>query len=183
MKESRNSPIPVDQLMGKIRQELESNYSDINKSAHHTYSWGETLQFGDADDSQSYLVDGWGAAQDDFRWTVGKSSTLALALPKSESNLLLTAIVHPMVGNQIESQKVSLKWNRKLIGEWTVKNPGHYHAYVLNRNCEDSPSILELQVGTATSPHICGINEDQRILGIGVHTLKIVPLTSANAFE
>ena len=67
MKESRNPPIPVDQLMGKIRQELESNYRDINKNTHDTYSWGETLQFGDANSSQSYLGDGWGAAQDDFR--------------------------------------------------------------------------------------------------------------------
>ncbi len=183
MNESRKSPIPVDQLMGKIRQELESIHHDTTKKKHYPYSWGEVLQFGETEGSQSYLGDGWSAAQNNFRWTLGNSSTLALALPKSESNLLLTVLAHPMVGNQIQYQKVSLTWNNKMIGEWTVKDSGHYHAYILNRDCDDLLSILKLQISTATSPHICGINEDQRILGIGVHTLKIVPLSTTSVLE
>ena len=183
MKKPNISPIPVDELMEKIRCEVDAKRFEENNIANRFYTWGEPLDFGETGTSQPFLLDGWDKPDQRFRWTLGKKSTLSLAVPKSDANLLLSILAHPLNGNLVQSQSVSVKWNDKLIGEWEVTKKRFYFAYIFNRNLDCTLNTIEIGVSTATSPQNCGINDDLRILGIGVHALKIVPIHTTRATQ
>lgn len=180
MMDTQDSPpvIPVDLLMDKIRKELDSNKLLAFDESYPTYDWGKALEFGKRERQSFFLLDGWVKPSEGFCWTLGEASTLAIKLPSRYDNLLLSINAHPLVGNHIKKQDVCVEWNGKPISEWSIDRLSDYHAIVLNREIEKNINILTFSIRSATSPKMCGIGDDDRVIGIGVHHLSVTPLHS-----
>jgi hypothetical protein len=135
------------------------------------YNYGSTINFGIEGNYNKFQASGWHAPENGFNWS---SDTASLTIPIEKTDSDLELIVK-LIQNLQPGKKVDIMVNGKKAGEWLFGENNIEEAAITIENSlldDDFLNITFIITG-AKSPKDMGINEDQRILGIGVKSLVI----------
>jgi hypothetical protein len=136
---------------------------------------GKNIEFKAGGGSENYRISGWSKTETEFTWTEGLAAKLGLPIPKGGSALTLrvtmSALIHPP---ELVAQPVEVYANGQKLDEWQVGGTAEFMTTVpasIRKAAETL--VLEFRTPKATSPKALGVNEDPRVLGICVHSLKL----------
>ncbi len=134
---------------------------------------GSMIKFGERQNANEYLGNGWGEPFGIFRWTVGNEADLFLQTGKTASDLLLTARLFPHARpGVLDAQRVRVFVNDRKIEEWVVDKKGEYEA-IIPRERIDGYIHLRFDLPDAISALDLGLGEDGRKLAVGMIALSI----------
>jgi hypothetical protein len=147
-----------------------------------TYRLGDIVDFSGKGDGWFYAAEGWAGPEDWGRRSLGEEARIVMRISGyigQELTLNLTYVA--LANNKQPCQKVAITGNGYAIAtqEICLADDGGAptpHSYRLPVGSVSADGLLEIRIKTpdATSPKHLGINEDPRILGVGLKTLQIV---------
>ena len=140
------------------------------------YSWGETVLFRKGGRSNEFVRAGFTEEGGEWRWTEGTRSSLEIKTPPSKHERALHVEAIPLIGAGLASQTVRVIANQQLVGTWEMKNPwGTDYSVALPASLLMNSTALSLrfEVPRAATPASLKINDDSRVLGIAIRSLRI----------
>ena len=142
-----------------------------------SYAWGRTLQFGSAGDAGPFLGDGWGAAEPNLRWTVGRSARLRFAVPPAGTDVVLRAQVAPALVGPVREQRVEIYVGRERVTEWSVRSPGEYTATIAKALVSNGELEVLMVLPDAVVPRdVVPALLDERELALAVARVTLEPV-------
>ena len=140
--------------------------------------WGTVINFAEGGNADYYKVTGWGKAEGLFTWTEGGSASLNIPISATKAPFVtlkagLSAFLSP---GKVDKQTVSILINNKAVGIWVFVKPGLQEKMVfIPRESFVKSSNMEIIFHTpdAVSPAQAGLNNDERVLGLAVHTIEL----------
>jgi len=143
-------------------QPLEFPLLQLNSEIHLTSS-----------DGAYYLWYGWSGAEENSRWTDGKSATLIFADSQQRDLLFLVKMAPFLFGSELAQQRWTLKLNDHSVQalvlldsevrEYSVKLPVE-HLKIRN--------VLTFELPDASSPSALKAGSDDRLLGVRVESIR-----------
>ena len=141
-------------------------------------NWGAVIDFTKNGNADYYKVAGWGKAEGLFTWTEGESASLNIPISATKAPFVtlkagLSAFLNP---GKVNKQTVSILINNKVVGIWVFVKPGLQEKTVfIPRESFVKSSNMEIIFHTpdAVSPAQVGFNNDERVLGLAVHTIEL----------
>jgi hypothetical protein len=124
------------------------------------------------------LLGGWDAPEDWGAWAVGPRATLRLNRPAVGSGpLRLDVSLHAFLPGHGEGQGVSVAVNEKALDTWHFDDDE-----VTHRSVEIPADVVELgfdlkvvfNITYPCSPRELGLSDDRRMLGVGLHLVRLV---------
>lgn len=150
---------------------IESTTQTIKESGKRRYD------FSSAASNAKYLVTGWSWSEP---WGVWSSSQRArITLPASSDIHLLTLSAHPHVNKKRLKQKVYLSLNDEPAGEFDLSEtlPSILRvpisAQVLSSIGKTGYLNIDFYMPDAAAPSILGTGQDDRVLGLGLHSIEL----------
>ena len=139
------------------------------------YHFGQRLIGGDAE--SPFMRQGWGGKESWGFWTNGGDASLAFRLPgRSRTDLLLEADAIAFA-TPTHSQMVEVFANNIKVGEWSfsVSKPPTTQRLVIPAKALGNSEILTIRfhLPDAISPREVGVNEDRRVLGLGLRSVLL----------
>lgn len=137
---------------------------------------GQQIKFGKGGDSERYRVSGWSHTEDNFTWTEGTSAKLSLPIGKEPGPLNLTVNMSGFAQPpQLTSQPVEVLVNGQKLADWEAGSIAREYSVSVPADAIKGGGTIEIEFRTpkATSPKSVGLNEDPRVLGIGVFALEL----------
>lgn len=124
-----------------------------------------------------FCVSGWAPAEADGAWTVGTESLLRLPTPLRPATYVLVLNVRPLVSNgKLPSQRVRVAVNGEQLAEFRIERRSIRTCLLpwpLLRGMTEMTIRLELP--DAARPSDLGLNNDRRLLGLHVASLRLYP--------
>lgn len=145
------------------------------------YRLGDIVDFSVKGDGGLYVAEGWSSPEDWGRWSLGEEARIVMRISGyigQELTLNLTYLV--LWSHKQPCQKVAITGNGHAIAaQEFCKDAGDAHTphrYRLPVGSVSADGLLEIRIKTpdAISLKQLGINEDSRIMGVGLKTLQIV---------
>jgi hypothetical protein len=147
-----------------------------------TYRLGDIVDFSGKGDGWLYATEGWSGPEDWGRWSLGKEARIVMRIPGYMGQELTLNLTYVALADQKQPcQKVSITGNGHTIATQEVcltdyggvPTPRQYRLPV---GLVSADGLLEIRIKTpdAISPKQLGINEDPRIMGVGLAKLQIV---------
>jgi hypothetical protein len=147
-----------------------------------TYRLSDIVDFSGKGDGWFYAAEGWSSPEVWGRWSEGEEARIVMRISgyigqELTLNLTYRALVHP----ELPCQKVEITGNGHALAtqKICIADSGHiptsYH-YRLSEGVVSAEGLLEIRIKTpdAVSPNHLGVNEDHRILGVGLEALQII---------
>jgi hypothetical protein len=147
------------------------------------YEWGDRIDFGAKGTSGEFVVSGMGFASDTRPTVAGEASFLLKVPPPSEDELLKVRAV-PYCVPPLKEQVVNVKVNGAAIGVWhlTAGGPAEYTLKVPAALLRGRDRLtMTWSLPTAQTPKSLHINDDDRLLSVGVSELSFVPVNTARS--
>gem|GEM_PF-2161108 len=145
------------------------------KSTDITYTIGSNIEFNA--NGTGILFSQKGLCLPKKIWTWTNSKTVNILLPLKEqpkSDLILSSTFFPFtIPGKLDNQIVDVYINNNKIGQWIASKEDTYKLLIPKQHISSSIIDLTFKLPNAISPKTLGINEDTRILGIGLKTLSI----------
>ena len=141
------------------------NIDDIRPKIHQEISFKHpTSQI-----SSYALTKDWNNREDWGVWSRGKDVTLTLPLPASPPKLL-TLNLRAFVNGAIPTQSVQISSDGEALGNFSLsKFDGNIIQLELPKSSKQKGYVtLDFNLPNAASPSSIGMDEDSRVLGIGV---------------
>lgn len=171
-KNKAESPfVPIDTLMEKIRKEVAERQSYDSNPNFELNTWHDFTSKGSI---TPLLGTGWSTPENSHCWMVGNTATLNISITKDISCFQLSVLAHPMLGEMISQQNVSVFWNKSLVAKWNLYKKDFYNTLILNSESTHEINTLEFKCDTPLSPKQCGENVDSRSLALAVHKMSIM---------
>lgn len=172
-KNKDDSPlVPIDILMEEIRKEVAEKQFYNSTPDFELNVWHDFSSKGAID---SLLGTGWSTPEEYYCWMVGHTATLNIATTNTISCFQLSVLAHPMLGDKLAEQKVSVFWNDRLIANWNLYKKSFYNTLALNCAPASRLNTLKFKCDTPLSPQQCGENDDNRLLALAMHRMSIQP--------
>lgn len=129
-------------------------------------------------EADPFLVDGWSVPEPAFRWTEKKEAVAFFALDAIEPSVLRIKFVPFLAGGRLTKQMVTFSLNCAVLTTISVtdERPA-VHQMKLPAGIMRQQNVLKIALPSAASPIAFGINADNRLLGIAVEWVEIVPTT------
>jgi hypothetical protein len=134
--------------------------------------------FGRSGTVSPFLRDGWHAGEDDYTWTDGTVSRLELPAPQTPGAYVLRLDAAPPVTHDNgSSDDVTILLDGIVIGQFSFREPSAW-AVPLPRELYNGHEILPLTLifPHAVRPGDLGPSKDERLLGIAVIRIGVLPL-------
>ena len=138
------------------------------------YEYGTEITFGEGGNAQYYQGAGWSFPEKGFTWTDGRDASLLIPVKASKSDLILRAMLFPLLGQSVKQQRVSIYINGAKVDQWTVDTGGVYGTVVPRELVKNSSLGILFDLPDAISPKELNINEDQRQLAIALRSLTLI---------
>ena len=138
---------------------------------------GLTVEMGGMEaNAGGYLQQGWGAAEETGRWTVGRLAEMTFAVPGASRPLRLEVTASALTLGGPPS-RVTVLADGEPVAEWTPAGP----VETLKADLPGAgPSVhLEFMVADPRRPRDFSASPDDRSLGLFVHSLRIVTTPQA----
>ena len=141
-----------------------------------TYSWGETLTFGQEGPIASYLQDGWASSSAGMTWSTGDRATLRFQAEPPPAPVLLEAFFKPFLApGQLDLQRIQVYLSGHPVGEWQASK-NTFETYRLEIEAGSFPEngsfILEFRTPDSAA---LGAGPDQRVLGLAMIWVRLSP--------
>lgn len=142
------------------------------------YYYGMPIRFGKGGNASDYQEKGWSTPETGFTWSAGKSASLVLPISKTESPLILKALLRPfLIPGKVNKQSVYVSVNGTKLTAWKVARP-NFTEWSANipQGLLGNTDILRLcfDLPDAASPSGLKVSNDRRTLGIAFRSLCIV---------
>jgi len=143
----------------------------------------KTLSTGNKGEGQYVLGDGWWSGEKDFTWTRGRKSTLHFRFEKPlKGDVSVTLRLTPNLGKgHVDHQKVIVRHDENVLDELKVTSYGNHTVIVPVGAGGASEFDLEIEVPGAFSPASALASTDERVLGIGLFSVRVG--TSARVWD
>gem|GEM_PF-949448 len=147
-----------------------------------TYRLSDIVDFSGKGAGFLYAAEGWSIPEDWGCWTEGKEARIVMRISgHTGPELTLNMTYWGIWGQKQPCQKVTFTGNGYAIATQEVcpgNNGGEAttHSYRLPAGLVSADGLLDIRIKTpdATTPKQLGLNEDPRVLGVGLKTLQIV---------
>jgi hypothetical protein len=147
------------------------------------YVVGEVIDFSQRGVGTLYATRGWSVPEAWGRWSVNRGATIQMRLADPRSHALdLELVMGALVSGSHPCQQVVILVNEKEVArERLCMGKGAEQAisykFTLARELMRADGIIEIRFLTpdSISPKMLGLNSDDRVLGIGLRTLRLVP--------
>lgn len=177
-------PGPLSAQLGTYRFTLGA-LKPFRQLARHTiitdYNLGETIDFSQQGISTLYATQGWSEPEAWGRWSVNGESAIQMRLVEPSSQVLeLELVMGAFVGGSHTCQQVNVLVNAKEIARQSLcmgkggEQPSSYK-FVLAPELLRADSKIDIRLVTpnSISPKTLGISADDRVLGVGVRSLRL----------
>ncbi|MDR3562974.1 MAG: hypothetical protein P4N59_16285 [Negativicutes bacterium] len=143
------------------------------------YRFGEVLSYGTRESEGKRAKNrglGWAVAEEWGAWTLGENADLYFTLndvPDSDLNLVMKATSFSPGGRLT----VDVFGNENYLGTLSIEHlaPQEYYLTIPARLATGTPFHLQFVIHNPSSPQRQGLSSDKRLLGLGLHWVKIVP--------
>lgn len=166
-------------LKNRFIQKLMGNPANIP-----AYQWGKILQFGKYSNAECYKQNGWHPSEIYGTWTNSNKACLTIPLQRIKANAVtlqvnLKAFLCP---GKLQYQQVKVIVNDHGICNWKVDDHQYHQqtAVIPRQFLKKNRAKIEFLLPDAISPSEVGIDNDQRILGINIRSIELMPLTPNN---
>lgn len=137
---------------------------------------GRWLELG-RDDTDPYLLEGWGYGEGDFRWTTETKARMAFRLDKPRAVRLTVKwqpFLHLEPPHQHLRQRLTLTWNGQAVARPTLVDPRVTEAtFDIPAHAVAVDNVLALALPDARAPKSLGYSTDTRHLGLAVQRLRV----------
>ena len=134
------------------------------------YKIGNQIVFTEKDDGRRYFNAGISGIEEDFSWSLGKNSQIALHIGDIKKDMLgefQFKYIHAA------PQKLVIRSGDKILYEDIVDSPEKVVSFRVPIECVQGGWLtLDLEYPDAVSPVSLGENEDQRILAFGFSSIR-----------
>lgn len=139
---------------------------------------GSTLSFARGERGPMYLTAGWADSEDWGTWSLGSNARIRMLLPALETGAMTLVLdVRMPLGPKLVERHLVVSANGHQIGDvaFTLANEIQQARFDLPTGLVRDDGVLEIgfQVDPVTSPRWIGINEDDRLLGVGLESLVL----------
>lgn len=138
-------------------------------STARAFVFDKTYKFGTSE-IESYLVQGFSWAEEDFRWSLGPTSTLSTRFNAASYGDLQVELEY---FTSFGPQQVSISGNGQILGEWTVSGPGKISFTVPRSLIVENKLDLIIYYSSPTSPASQGASTDNRELAVAYGSMII----------
>lgn len=143
------------------------------------YYWGDVLTYGTRQDGGKKAKNrgfGWSAAEEWGTWTVGGSAELFFTferIPDTNLKMDIRASGYSPGG----WVNVDIFGNDHFLASISVEhmNPREYSVPIPARLVSPNPFRLRFLIHNPSSPAMHGLSADKRLLGLGVHWVRMAP--------
>jgi hypothetical protein len=143
---------------------------------------GKRINFNNNDESAGYLWYGWSNAEETFRWTEGKNSTLVFALDQTKDLILKMKIVPFVREGLLKQQRIFVELNGTPIDSLVFnRNPDTEVSITLPGRLLRQKNVIKFKIPDAASPELLKISTDQRLLGFAVFWIELHPAASSSS--
>lgn len=139
------------------------------------YTLGTKLKFGQGGDGGPFLSSGWSSPEPGHTWSDKTSALLNLQVVATDSPLTLRMQLSGLTkAPELPAQPVEVLVNDAKIADWDVASETEYVAQVPAEAVRGGGALkIELKIPQATTPKQLGLGNDERVLGVALHTLVI----------
>lgn len=130
--------------------------------------------FGISGDTQSLRVSGWSEPEDEFTWSLGKTSRLAIPFPAGEEEAILILKVNPFLRPpRLVSQLVVFLIRRKVVSRAEIT--AHFRLALFVKRAQARNGLIHLDVDypTADAPASFG-ESDKRVLALAWTSVEVL---------
>jgi hypothetical protein len=139
------------------------------------YALGSRVDFG-TEAADKYLWYGWGGREPFSHWTVRGQATLTFSLPKIEASILRLRLTPFLAPGKLEHQRVDVQLNDRPIASLTLAEQAATDIeLVLPLSALRDKNVLAFNLPDAAYPKSFNVSDDQRLLGVNVQWIEIVP--------
>jgi hypothetical protein len=138
------------------------------------YSWGTKLDFSSqSPNAELYMIQGWSRPEDWGVWSIGAKAVVGFIAPQPTEDMVLE------LGEfrAYAGQPVDVVVNGEALYHFSNDDPVKSVSIPVAKAllAKKSPIIIEFLTPRSTSPLSRGLGDDGRLLGIGLHTLALMP--------
>jgi hypothetical protein len=138
---------------------------------------GQTVEFGRDGDARDYQAYGWSLPEDGYNWTDGPAAGLVVPLPEAPHGFFIELFFWVNGGaDATGSQRIIASVNGRPIGQATAYGRMRLVFRAPRLAPTDSRVIINLELPDAARP---AHRKDDRVLGLAVMSLRIMPLLEA----
>jgi hypothetical protein len=141
-----------------------------------SYSYGERVRFGRDGNSEPHQKHGWAhaAKSGNITYVIGNEASLVFDVDRPGSDVVLKVKLHPyLAGGKLEKQRIIVKVNRLVEGEWTVKNTDAYKLTIPGEHIRTPRLDITFELPDSKSPLELGIGKDNRPRSIIVEWIEM----------
>lgn len=166
-----NAASPLEMKESKDVRRIALRFYSITFSKSIKYAFGNKITFGTGGNFTMYQPTGWYSPGEEHNWSMEKASVI-LPVDKTNSDLLLTL---DFVSYLHKGKKVDVFVNGYKAGEWDFADQNMEQVSVLIKSdlLKENSQKIEFRITGAKSPKELGVNDDVRVLGIGVKSLVL----------
>jgi hypothetical protein len=140
---------------------------------------GETLDFRRGGSGVPSLRDGWGEPEMWGTWSVAKQAEISFAFdPKDREPILAVLRYRAFLPRERPSIVIVCRHDGREVASWTCTDgsSGSVQHFTIPRSGSTADGVIELEysISDPRAPAEFGSNSDQRLLGIGIESLKIL---------
>lgn len=148
------------------------------------YHIGEIIDFSQFGNGRLYAILGWSGPEPWGRWSINGGATIQMRLANPSSQALeLELVMGAFVNKSHRCQEVSILVNKKKIAQKPLcfgkggERPSSYK-FVLPRELlrVDGKVTIRLDTPNSISPKALGISSDDRVIGVGIRSVKLTRL-------
>ena len=148
------------------------------------YHLGETIDFSQQGDGYLYATQGWSDPEAWGRWSTNGVATIKIRLVDHSSQALeLELVMSTLINGSHPCQEIDILVNEKKIAQQQLcinkggEQPASYK-FVFGHELLRADGKIDIRLVTpnSISPKTLGINSDERLLGVGIKSLRITPV-------
>lgn len=145
------------------------------------YLLGDIINFSSQGRGQFYIGEGWSGSEDWGTWSVNKESKINMHLLNSNRTPLTLELTYGvMLNDKLPCQRVKISANDYPISNENICMSTYgttptLHRYTLPAEIVLDDGVLTIKLNTpdASSPQSLGINNDPRVIGLGLRNLQV----------
>ena len=123
------------------------------------------------------LISGWSNPDGDFAWSEGKRAILTFSVAKTTAPTQLEIELKAFLPSAKSQQKVEVLINDNLAGTllFDSQHDRGKHVFSLPSAITNSgaPIVVQFNIEKPMSPRAAGLNDDMRLLGIGLYGIEL----------
>jgi hypothetical protein len=158
-----------------------NSFVAVQETSRPIYRCGAEISFRADGDGSSYTLRGWSTPESSGTWTDGKLALVRLPLDfPLNSDAVLEVKASAFVRKQHPAVYVEVLYRQTRVGDWSFDSSSAVTrklTITAGLIGHDRRPVFRFQVINPMSPFRLGESDDRRLLGLALHSLKLVRVT------